>query len=185
MTAEAGLWRGHRLLRRQGNSGNGRILVPQRGRSRMSTLRELWQRSRLRILSGLALPGCLCLAGAALGDNVPAPAGPALSVVQQQPLLDLAACRRLALAQQPALTAAQDALAMAEARSRAVDRLLIAGLIEREIPIRRQQAALGVRIAEAGVNLAQSETVYAVTRNYLSVLYAQQQLDVVDGALKR
>lgn len=152
----------------------------------MATLQQLWKRYRFGILSGLAVPGSFYLVGAgSAADHLP-PALPAVpAVAHQQAALDLAACRRLALSQQPALAAAQDSLAMAEARSRAVDRLLLPGLVERDLPIRRHQAALGVQAAQAGVNLAEWETIYAVTRNYLSVMYAREQLDVVDGALRR
>jgi len=62
--------------------------------------------------------------------------------------------------------------------------LRLAALISREIPIRRKQAALGVVIANAGANQAEWETIYAVTRNYFSVLYAREQQkvarDVID-----
>ena len=46
----------------------------------------------------------------------------------------------------------------------------------RQLPIRRKQAALGISVASAGVDQAEQETVYAVTRNYFSVLYAREQL---------
>ena len=153
----------------------------------MGILNLLWRRYRFGLIRGLTLPGCLCLAaGEVAADHLPIPTTPAQAVSQQPPVLDLAACRRIALSQQPALAAAQDSLAMAEARSRALDRLLIPGIVvERDLPIRRHQAALGVQVAQAGVNLAEWETIYAVTRNYLSVLYARQQLDVVDRSLKQ
>jgi outer membrane protein TolC len=96
---------------------------------------------------------------------------------------DLAACRRLALARQPALAAAQDTLAAAQARARAVEELHVPTLLQPDLPIRRHQSALGVGIAQAGVNQAEAEAVYAVTRNYFSVLFAREQKAVALQAL--
>jgi outer membrane protein TolC len=98
--------------------------------------------------------------------------------------LDLAACRRLALDKQPALAAARASLAAAAARSEALDHLHLPGFLARDLPIRRQQAALGITIAEAGVTRAEGEALYGVTYCYLSALYARQQQTVADQALK-
>src|SRR5207302_5086790 len=96
---------------------------------------------------------------------------------------DLAGVRHLALAQQPALAASRESLAAAEARSKAVDRLLIPDLLQRDLPIRRHQAAIGVEIARGGLTQAEWEATYAATRNSFSVVYARQQLAVVDKSL--
>jgi outer membrane protein TolC len=98
--------------------------------------------------------------------------------------LTLAACRQLALEEQPALKAYRASQAAAAAKARAVDDLRLAPLVAHDIPIRRKQSALGVQIAEARVVQAEQETIYAVTRNYLTVLYARQQEALVDRALE-
>jgi outer membrane protein TolC len=98
--------------------------------------------------------------------------------------LDLAACRQLALEEQPALKAYRASQAAAATKARALDDLRLAPLIAHDIPTRRKQSALGVHIAEARVAQAEQETLYAVTRNYLTVLYAKQQDALVDKALE-
>jgi outer membrane protein TolC len=99
------------------------------------------------------------------------------------PALDLAACRQLALEQQPALKAYRASHAAAATGARALDDLRLAPLVAHDIPIRRKQSALGVQIAEARVAQAEQETLYAVTRNYLTYLYAKQQEALAAKAL--
>src|SRR5216683_1023888 len=65
--------------------------------------------------------------------------------------LDLAACRQLALDQQPALKAYRASQAAAAVKARALDDLRLAPLVAHDIPIRRKQSALGVQIAEARI----------------------------------
>ena len=112
--------------------------------------------------------------------QTPAPA-PALP---PQPLT-LEDCVRIGMERQPALNAARASLAAAEDQRRALDNLRLAALISRELPVRKQQAALGVSIAAAGVQQAEYETVYAVTRNFFSVIYATQQARVVQDVLDK
>lgn len=109
---------------------------------------------------------------------------PALPQQGGQPLT-LDDCIRIGLEQQPALAAARASLAAAETNRHALDRLRLASLVSRELHVRKEQAALGVTIAAAGVQQAESETVYAVTRNYFSVLYARDQEKVVKNVLER
>jgi outer membrane protein TolC len=52
-----------------------------------------------------------------------------------------------------------------------------------QIHVRRQQAELGVAAAQAGVTQAEQETTNAVTRSYLSVLFAREQLQVAEGTV--
>ena len=61
----------------------------------------------------------------------------------------------------------------------------LASLISRELPIRKQQAAQGVTIAAAGLDQAEWETIYAVTRNYFSVIYASKQEAVARGLVNK
>src|SRR5207245_2943833 len=99
--------------------------------------------------------------------------------------LTLEDCVRIGLDQQPALAAARASLAAALAQRQALDNLVVAGLVSREVPIRRKQACQGVIIATAGLEQAEWETRYAVTRNFFSVLYAHQQEEVVKALLTR
>jgi outer membrane protein TolC len=95
----------------------------------------------------------------------------------------LADCIRIGLEQQPALAAHRASLAAAETGRQALERMHLAGLLARDLPVRKQQAALGVTIASAGLHQAEWETRYAVTRTYLSVLYAREQQKVADDVV--
>jgi outer membrane protein TolC len=99
--------------------------------------------------------------------------------------LTLADCVRIGLAQQPALAAHWASLAAAESQKQALDRLCLASLVSRELPIRREQAARGVAIAAAGLQQAEWEAIYAVTRNYFSVVYARKQEAVARGLVAK
>jgi outer membrane protein TolC len=59
-----------------------------------------------------------------------------------------------------------------------LESLRIPTLIARDLPIRRQQAMLGVSIASAALEQAEYDTVYAVERTYYSVVYARDQAQV-------
>jgi outer membrane protein TolC len=56
----------------------------------------------------------------------------------------------------------------------------LAGLFVREIPIRREQACLGITAAAARLEQAERETDYAVTRTYFSILFARDQKKVAN-----
>ena len=60
-----------------------------------------------------------------------------------------------------------------------------AALLSPDLPIRKEQACLGITIAAAGLQQAEWETRYAVARTYWSVLYARAQLKVVDGVIEK
>ena len=94
--------------------------------------------------------------------------------------MTLGECLRIAIQEQPALAARRASLAAAEEGARGAQALCVPVFIARDLPIRRQQACLGVTIAEASLSQAEWETVYAVTRTYFGVVYARQQLRVVD-----
>ncbi len=146
------------------------------------------RRHRLAQFGALAAPACLCLGSwlaaaaepAAAPEKIAAPAEVAPARVQ---VLDLAACRRMALERQPAIAAAQASVAVAEARAAGLDRLHAIPLVASDLPIRRHQAALGVASAEAQLEQARWDTLYDVTRSYLSVVYAREQIKVADDAL--
>jgi len=100
-------------------------------------------------------------------------------------VLDLNAARKLALEKQPALAAARASLAAALTKVKALDNLgNLANLARRDLCVRKEQAALGVLIAEARLRQAEIETIYSVTRCYWTVVYAQDQLRQVDRALE-
>jgi outer membrane protein TolC len=145
-------------------------------------------RGPLQALLGiLVAPACLCLGQwvvaaepAAAPEKIAAPSAAEAPSVQ---VLDLAACRRMALERQPAIAAAQASLCAAEARATALQRLHAIPLVAGDLPIRRQQACLGVAGAEAQLEQARWDAIYDVTRSYLSVIYARQQLKIADEAL--
>jgi len=86
------------------------------------------------------------------------------------PTLTLADCLRIAHEKQPALQAYRESLAAAESASRSLQNMPLAALFVREIPIRREQACLGINIAAARLEQAERETDYAVARTYFSIL---------------
>jgi outer membrane protein TolC len=170
----------------------------------MSTHLPLWRRAVL--VGTLALPTSLLqgssiraqeidLLNPPVGGQVvvaqPEAAPPVVAQPEALPVapkaeatkLDLPTCRRTALERQPSLAAARATLAAAQERQQAVDSLRLAGLVRHDLDIRRQQAALGVQIAQAQLTQAEWETIYAVTRTYVGVLYAQTQLRVADRVL--
>jgi outer membrane protein TolC len=99
--------------------------------------------------------------------------------------LTLDDCVRIGLEQQPSVRAARASLAAAVDGRQALDNLRLASLISRELPVRKHQADLGVTIATAGVDVAERETIYAVTRHYFSVRYALDQEKVVREMIRK
>jgi hypothetical protein len=85
----------------------------------------------------------------------------------------------LGMEKQPALAAARASLAAAQSSVDGLNSLKLAGLFAKDLPIRKQQACLGVTVASASLEQAEWETRYAVVRNYYSVIYAREQLKVV------
>jgi outer membrane protein TolC len=99
--------------------------------------------------------------------------------------LTLDECIGVGLERQPSLAAARASLAAAEDNRQALQHLRLARLISRELPVRRQQANLGVVIASAGLEQAEWETTYAVTRTYFSAVYALRQQAVAAGVVNK
>jgi outer membrane protein TolC len=97
--------------------------------------------------------------------------------------LDLATCQALAAQHQPAIRAAQASLEAALVRARGLDHLHVPSFLARDLPTRRQQAAIGISVAEAGVHAAANNTRFAVTYCYLAALYATEQETVLRGTL--
>ncbi|MCI0639776.1 MAG: TolC family protein [Gemmataceae bacterium] len=89
----------------------------------------------------------------------------------------------LGLEKQPALAAARASLAGAHSGQAGVSNMpLFARLFAPDLPVRRQQAHLGVTIAAAALEQAEWETRYAVVRNYYSIQFARMQLKVIESA---
>jgi outer membrane protein TolC len=99
--------------------------------------------------------------------------------------LELHECIQLAKARQPRLAAQRTDLALAENGKRALDSYKLVGLLDAEIPIRRRQAELGLAAASAGLDQAEREMIYAVTRTYITVQYAREQETLARGVVER
>ncbi len=94
-------------------------------------------------------------------------------------------CIAMAMSRQPALAAARASLAAAESGKRGLDSLTFGVILAPDLPIRKKQACLGISIAAAGLQHAEWEARYCVTRTYWSVQYAQQQRQVVDSVIDK
>ncbi len=152
----------------------------------MASIFSLGHRLRISCVLGVTAPALFALgqwAGAAEipGPDVQAPA-PAAAPAQSLSF-DLSSCRRAALEKQPSIAAAAASLAAAQARAAGLERLRGIPLVTRDLPVRRQQSALGVAIAQAQVELTRQETLYNVTRTYWTAVYARQQLRAADDAI--
>lgn len=108
-----------------------------------------------------------------------------LPIASVPSVLDLPTARKLALERQPAVAAARESLAVAQAKVKALHNLgrLADFLRRRDLPIRQHQAELGLQAAEARLHQVEVDTLYAVNRCYWTVVYAQSQLETVDEAL--
>ena len=149
----------------------------------------------LRVLRGVAAPGLLLIGGSLMaGEGVLPPVAPALPgslppaivtapVVIEPQAADLASARASALAKQPSVAAAISSLQTAVQRRHAIVSLRVPTLLARDLPIRKQQAELGVQVGEAGVLSAQINAGYAVAYGYLTYLYAIEQEKVAADAV--
>jgi outer membrane protein TolC len=141
---------------------------------------DVWRLGR-QFVVGLAAPALLSVSGVALAaEPAPAPMPVAATPAPAPAPLDLAACRQFAFERQPGLVAARASLAAAHARAEALEHLHLAALVQRDLPIRRKQAALGVQISEAALSQAEWDTRHDVTFTYLAAVYATEQLAVAN-----
>jgi len=143
----------------------------------------IWRRYRARILSGLAASALLPLGAGVFAAEAEQTAPIATAPAAEVRVLDLNACRQIALERQPAVAAARASLGAAVSRSQAVENLRVPTCLVRDLPIRRKQAAIGIVIAEAGVTRAEGDTIYGVTFSYLSAAYAITQRQVARDAI--
>jgi outer membrane protein TolC len=130
----------------------------------------------LTVIPFLALIG---LVGAA--EPSPVPAAPPV----RAEALDLAGCLALGAQHHPRIAAQRASLAAAEDGLRALEKLHAPALLAPELPTRRRQTTLGVTAAAAGLEQAQRETAYGVTRTYFTVLYARDQERVARAVVDR
>src|SRR5579884_3995660 len=110
------------------------------------------------LLAPLALAALSGPGGAAEAD------APAPTAATPATPLGLEECRALALRCHPRLKAKQASLAAAQDGLQALEALRLAGCLERDLPVRRQQAALGVTAAAADLDRTSRDVVYEVTR---------------------
>ncbi len=140
-----------------------------------------WRRLHVRLLSALAGPALLALGGTASAAE---PLAPPIVGCEVRPT-GLAEWRRMAVEKQPALSAYRASAAAAEEKLNALENLCLAGLLRRDLATRRLQAEQGIVAAHAQLDKAEWDTLYSVTRTYLSVIYARQQLAIADEALDK
>src|SRR5262245_62173541 len=107
-------------------------------------------------------------AGEAPANTLPPAGAPAA-------MIDLDTARHIALEKQPALAAYRASLAAAQAKVQALDNLCVPTFLRPDLPVRRCQAHIGLSIAQAQLVQQEWETLYAVTRTYLTALYANEQ----------
>jgi outer membrane protein TolC len=147
-----------------------------------------WRRLR-RLLAEIALfsvvfPGC-----SAAVHAPPAPAAERISAYAPAPMmlttLDLEDCLRTARERSPRLATQRASLAGVEDAKRALDNLRLPGNLSPQVPYRRRQACLGLSAAAAGMDKSEREVAYAVTRAYLTVLYAREQERVANTVVER
>jgi outer membrane protein TolC len=126
--------------------------------------------------------------GGQFADAQPAPSvindAPAAAAPLAAPPLTLQDCLNLAFEKQPALAAARASLAAAQDGAQGVNNLgLLARLAAPDLPIRRQQACLGITVAQASLAQVEWETRYAVTRNFYTIQYVRLQEKVLAEAI--
>lgn len=98
--------------------------------------------------------------------------------------LRLADCLAISEQRQPSLTVARVRVAAAQSKLAALESL--DGPVVRlrqDLPLRRQQAQLGIEAARANLARMEAENRYVVTRGYLSVLYARTQQNVLNDLI--
>jgi outer membrane protein TolC len=145
-----------------------------------------WMR---KTLTGMALPAMLA-GGAVRADEAPPSQLPSAVVAvapaaaAQPSAFTLGDCIRIGREQQPGLVAQRASLAAAQTASESLNHLRVPSLIARDLPVRRQQACKGIIIASAGLQQAEYDTIYAITRTYYGVIYAREQLKVAEDLSK-
>jgi outer membrane protein TolC len=140
-----------------------------------------------RTLAGLTVPALMATGAVRAQDAPPghlpqAVANPAAATAVTA--YTLGDCIRIGRDRQPGLVAQRASLASAQTASASLNNLHVPTFIRRDLPIRRHQACLGITIAEAGLTQAEYDTIYAITRTYYGVIFAQEQLKVAEDLSK-
>jgi hypothetical protein len=97
--------------------------------------------------------------------------------------LDLPSCLKHAHDHAPRIGAARASLAAAHDGAQALDHLNAPRVVAPDLPVRRCQATTGLTGASAAVDLAEQETIYAVSRAYYTVLLARAQEKVAQTVI--
>jgi outer membrane protein TolC len=145
-----------------------------------------WMR---KTLTGMALPAMLA-GGAVRADEAPPGQLPVMvaanstTATAPSAAYTLGDCIRIGREKQPGLVAERASLASAQTASASLQNLRVPTFIARDLPIRRQQACRGITIAAAGLQQAEYDTIYAITRTYYGVIFAREQLKVAEDLSK-
>jgi len=99
-------------------------------------------------------------------------------------VLNLAECIGIGMERSPALAAQWATLRATEAGKNGGDALKIPKCMAPDIDIRRQQSAIGLEGAMASVEFVEHYTVNAISRMYFGVVYAREQRNVAEEAVK-
>jgi outer membrane protein TolC len=94
-------------------------------------------------------------------------------------------CLAIARCQQPSMNAAASSLSAAQTAEYGLNRLRFGRLLARDLPVRRQQAALGVDAACANLTQVERDVACSVARMYFSIIYAREQRKVAETVVTR
>ncbi|MFN5288913.1 MAG: TolC family protein [Planctomycetia bacterium] len=88
-----------------------------------------------------------------------------------------------AKAESPIIRNAQLGLESVVQKQSTLDKMRFLSLISRELPVRKKQSQAGLNAASANLAQAEHDLKYAVSYAYISIIYANQQLDVADRGI--
>jgi outer membrane protein TolC len=103
----------------------------------------------------------------------------------QAPALSLQDCLRLGRENQPSIRAAQASLSASQTAQRGLNEIRFGSRLAKDLPIRKQQSALGISAAAANLAQAEKDVDCSVARLYFGVLYARDQKKVADQIVLR
>ncbi len=151
-----------------------------------ATAPRSWGKPLLLPILALMVPLTGCRLGRSTGAPVAFSATTEVIVpAATSEIKDFNECLALAMATHPRLIATRASLAASEDGKRALDRMHLPATLDPQIPVRRQQAAVGLNAPVAGLAQAELEAAYAVTRTYVTVLYAREQERLAQGVVER
>jgi outer membrane protein TolC len=104
--------------------------------------------------------------------------------VEVGPELTLGECIAIAQERSPGLRALRNTYEATAASSQALNNIGSLGeLFAPDLPVRKQQAACGLRAAAADIQKKQNELTQATTRLYFTVVYARQQQEITEDVV--